>query len=558
MVGEVWVCSGQSNMEMPIEGWGKVLNYKEEEANANYPSIRQFKVPHILSPTPKDDIVGGAWAVCSPQTAGDFTAAGYFFARELYNKLKVPIGLINTSWGGTQIESWTSREAFAGSDEFKSMIAHAFSLDLDSLANARKAAVLKRVEAIQGAIPIGNEAENWKNAGIDESHFGHMYLPRFWESGQLGDLDGVVWFRKTINLSTEEANKKATLELAMIDDNDVTYVNGVLVGSTNSYTIKRSYNIPDSVLKEGNNIIAVRVEDGGGGGGIYGDSSDMKLTVANHIIPLYGDWLFRVADVTGGSGMIGPNSYPTLLFNAMVNPIIPYAMRGVIWYQGETNAGRAYQYRKAFPLMISDWRKRWNEGDFAFYFVQLSSWNADSGNSAKGSTWAELREAQALTLSLPNTGMAVTTDVGNAQDIHPKNKQDVGRRLATLALHNLYQDNVTDEGPTYQSMQTNGNRATLTFTNVVNGFFIKDKYNYIKGFEVSGSNKQFYYAKAYIEDNKVVVYSNSVNAPVAVRYNWADNAEDGNLYNQEGFPAAPFRTDSWKGVTEENKFMIVR
>ena len=556
MVGEVWICSGQSNMEFPIEGWGKVANYKEEEANANYPLIRQIKVPLTVSSTPKDDIPSGEWKECSPQTAGDFTAVGYFFARELYNELKIPIGLINTTWGGTQVESWTSREAFENSDEFKSMIAQMPSLNLDSLAKVRQAVALKKIETIQGSIPSASEIQKWKDVDIDESHFGHMHLPGLWESSQLGDVDGVVWFRKTINLTADDAGKTATLELAMIDDNDITYVNGVKVGATNSYNAKRNYSIPSNVLKEGKNVIAIRVEDTGGGGGVYGDSSDMNLTIDNRVTPLYGDWLFAVESITGGSASVGPNSYPTLLYNAMIQPLIPYAFEGVIWYQGEANAGRAFQYRKAFPLMINDWRKHWNEGDFPFYFVQLSSWNADNGNSTKGSTWAELREAQTMTLSLPNTGMAVTADIGNETDIHPKDKQDVGKRLAAIALHNVYGKDIVFSGPMYQSMQTNGNKIILSFTNTGSGLMIKDKYGYLKGFEVAGADKQFHYAKASIDGDKVVVYNDSVSAPVAVRYGWADYSDDDDLYNKEGFPAVPFRTDTWKGITEENKFTI--
>jgi sialate O-acetylesterase len=246
------------------------------------------------------------------------------------------------------------------------------------------------------------------------------------------------------------------------------------------------------------------------------------------------------------------------LFNAMINPLIPYTIEGAIWYQGEANAGRAYQYRKAFPLMITDWRKHWNEGDFPFYFVQLASWNADNGNSAKGSTWAELREAQTKTLSLPNTGMAVTTDIGNAVDIHPKNKQDVGKRLAAIALHNVYEKNIVYRGPVYQSMQIDGNKIILSFTNTGSGLMVKDKYGYLKGFEVAGADKQFHFAKAYINGDKVIVFDDSVNAPVAVRYGWADDAGDDNLYNKEGFPASPFRTDEWKGITEDDKFSIAQ
>ena len=372
----------------------------------------------------------------------------------------------------------------------------------------------------------------------------------------MGDLDGIVWFRKTINLSAEDAGKAATLELAMIDDNDVTYVNGTKVGSTDAYNAKRNYPVEPGILKEGKNVIAVRVDDTGGYGGIYGDSADMKLTIGNHAIPLYGEWHFKVEKITGGSASIGPNSYPTLLFNAMLNPLIPYAFRGVIWYQGETNAGRAYQYRKAFPLMITDWRKRWNDGDFPFYFVQLASFNAANGNSNNGSTWAELREAQAKTLSFPNTGMAVITDIGDSSNIHPKDKQDVGKRLAAIALHNVYGENIVYNGPVYTSMKAEGNKAIISFTDIGSGLAVHDKYGYIKGFEIAGADKKFHYAKAYISGTTVVVYNDSVTAPVAVRYGWADNNLEDNLFNKEGFPAAPFRTDDWKGITEGVKYEI--
>ena len=555
MVGEVWICSGQSNMEMPIEGWGKINNYENEIAAANYPLIRHIKVPNTVSSTPQDNIPKTDWKICSPETAGDFTAAGYFFARELFKKLNIPIGLINTSWGGTMVETWTSRQAFENSDEFKDMIATMPQLNLDSMAKVKKEASLKRIEALQGSMN-NVDATTWNEPATNDNDWPLMQLPNFWETQQLGDLDGIVWFRKTINLSAEDAGKAATLDLAMIDDNDVTYVNGTKVGSTNAYNAKRNYSVDAGVLKEGKNVIAVRVDDTGGYGGIYGDSADMKLTIGNHAVPLYGEWHFKVEKITGGSASIGPNSYPTLLFNAMLNPLIPYAFRGVIWYQGETNAGRAYQYRKAFPLMITDWRKRWNDGDFPFYFVQLASFNAANGNSNNGSTWAELREAQAKTLSLPNTGMAVITDIGDSSNIHPKDKQDVGKRLAAIALHNVYGESVVYNGPVYTSMKTEGNKAAISFTDIGSGLIAHDKYGYIKGFEIAGADKKFHYAKAYISGNIVVVYSDSVNAPVAVRYGWADNNLEDNLFNKEGFPAAPFRTDDWKGITEGVKYEI--
>ncbi|HEX5026146.1 MAG TPA: sialate O-acetylesterase [Agriterribacter sp.] len=554
-VGEVWICSGQSNMEMPIEGWGKINHYQEEIAAADYPMIRHIKVPNTVGTSPQEDITGGEWEICSPSTAGDFTAVGYFFARELYNTLKIPIGLINTSWGGTMVETWTSREAFENSDEFKNMIAGMPSLNLDSLSKARSAESRKTIEALQGSLDA-SDADTWKEPNTPDSQWPQMQLPGLWESRGLAGVDGVVWFRKTINIVAEDAGKPAQLSLAMIDDNDITYMNGVKAGSTNGYNEKRSYDIPAGVLKAGENVIAVRVEDTGGGGGLYGDADGLSLTVGAKMIALSGDWHFKVEKLIAGSTSIGPNSYPTLLFNAMVNPLIPYAMAGVIWYQGESNAGRAYQYSKAFPLMINDWRSRWKQGDFPFYFVQLASFNAGNGNSEKGSSWAELREAQTNTLALPNTGMAVTTDIGNATDIHPKNKQDVGKRLAAIALHNTYGSNNVYSGPMYESMKTDGNKVTISFTHTGSGLMVKDKYGYLKGFEIAGADKQFHYAKAYIDGSNVIVFADEVTSPVAVRYGWCDFAGDDNLFNKEGFPAAPFRTDTWKGITEETKYTI--
>jgi sialate O-acetylesterase len=340
----------------------------------------------------------------------------------------------------------------------------------------------------------------------------------------------------------------------MIDDNDMTYVNGAKVGGTNAYNVKRSYTIPVNILKKGNNTIAVRVIDTGGGGGIYGNEKDVRLTLqSGKNIALAGDWSFQVEELSS-SAAVGPNSYPTLLFNAMLNPILNYSIRGALWYQGESNAGRAFQYRKAFPLMIQDWRNHFKQGDFPFYFVQLASFNANNGDSNHGSGWAELREAQTMTLSLPNTGMVVTTDIGEANDIHPRNKQDVGKRLAALALNRLYNSKMVDSGPTYKTMKVEGNTIRITFNNTGGGLLVKDKYGYLKGFEIAGTDQKFYYAKANLDGNDVVVSCNEVQQPVAVRFAWADNPEDANLFNREGFPAVPFRSDKWKNVTEQGKF----
>jgi sialate O-acetylesterase len=559
LVGEVWICSGQSNMEMPIEGWGKINNYKQEIANADYPMIRHIKIPNTVSSTPKEDVTKGDWQICSPQSAGDFTAAGYFFARELYNKLHVPIGLINTSWGGTMIETWISKKGFEQTPYFKKMIDSMSSLDLENAAKQKKEAIMKKIEALQGKFDENANTDQWKVLDFDDSKWPHMKLPGYWEQQNLGleDLDGVVWFRKTIVIDDVNAGKPATIDLSKIDDSDESFVNGTKVGETkNKYGELRHYEIPAGVLKAGKNIIAIRVEDTGGGGGVYGDASDMKITIGSKVISLAGEWLFKIASVFQNSTGIGPNSYPTLLFNGMINPLIPYAIKGAIWYQGEANADRAYEYRRSFPLMITDWRRQWHEGDFPFYFVQLASFNAGNGNSERGSSWAELREAQKMTLSLPNTGMAVTTDIGDANDIHPKDKQDVGKRLADIALNNVYAHTMEYSGPVFQSMKNDGNKMILTFSHIGDGLTVKDKYGYLKGFEVAGSDRHFHYAKAYIEGDKIIVYQDEVSSPIAVRYAWADDALEANLFNKNGFPASSFRTDDWKGITADAKYRL--
>jgi sialate O-acetylesterase len=554
LVGEVWICSGQSNMEWSVRNSN---NATEEIAQGNFPTIRHIKIPNAVASSPMNDIKSGDWKECTPETIGDFTAAGYFFARELVRELNVPVGLINTSWGGTHVETWTSREAFEGSEEFKTMIASMPKLNLDSLAKVKTAEMKKRIESLQGSLTENREViQKWKELSFDDSQWIKMSLPERWEHEKLGEFDGVVWFRKTINLPESSAGNEGVLELSMIDDSDETFVNGISVGRTQHYNEARIYKIPPAILRAGKNIIAVRVEDTGGGGGIYGEKP-FKLSVGGKSYSLSGEWSYRVESLlqTNGGG-VGPNSYPTLLFNAMINPLIPFSIRGALWYQGESNAGRAYQYRKAFPLMIEDWRKRWKQGDFPFYFVQLASFNADHGTSKTGSNWAELREAQTMTLSLPNTGMAVATDIGDAEDIHPRNKQDVGKRLAALALNKTYGKTRVDSGPLFKSMEVKGDKIIVTFTNTGGGLVVKDRYGYLRGFEIAGDDKQFKYAKAVLEGNTVVVYQEGVSVPVAVRFGWADEVSDTNLYNAEGFPAVPFRSDSWKGITEESTFWI--
>lgn len=550
LVGEVWICSGQSNMEFRVS---KTINAEKEIADSNYPMIRHFGVAQDLSGKPKDDLKAGKWEAANKETVGNFTAVGYYFARKLYAELKIPIGIINTSWGGTNVETWTSREAFQKSDEFKTLITGVPMVNVDSISKLYAKQMKERIEKVQGT-PVSTENENtFKDPVFNDASWGELNTPSLWENQPLEDLDGVVWMRKTITLSAEDIKNKATLHLSKIDDEDITYLNGIEVGRNTQYDVKRVYEIPANILKEGKNVIAVRIVDNSGGGGIYGDAADLKLSLGSKNIPLDGRWKFKVIVVKTS---LSPNSYPSLLYNAMVNPLVPYAIEGVLWYQGEANVWRANQYKKAFPLMITDWRTKFKQGDFPFYFVQLSTFNEQNGNSKVGSRWAELREAQSETLKLPNTGMAVTTDIGNAKDIHPTNKQDVGLRLAAIALNNVYGKKRVYSGPTYKSQEIAGNQIILTFDNVGSGLTALDNSENLKGFEIAGADKVFHSAKAIIKNNKVIVSSNQVQNPAAVHYGWADDDTEINLFNKEKFPASPFRTDNWEMITANEVYKV--
>jgi sialate O-acetylesterase len=549
----VWVCSGQSNMEWSV---AQSLNAKEETANANYPQIRHFNVPKHISGTPLDDVQGGQWEVCSPQTVARFTAVGYFFARELAKELQVPIGLVNTSWGGTHSETWTSAAALAQSPEFKGQAG--VPTDLNKANEQKQAEYQAMVAKLQGD-DKNTDDRLWSQPDLADQGWKTMTLPKFWEDGGLPNFDGVVWFRREFTLTAAQV-QEAELELGPIDDMDDTYVNGTRVGGMNVYSLPRKYQVPASALRVGRNVIAIRVDDTGGGGGIYGTPDQLKLVLPTGPLSLAGEWRCRIGKVGNFRLQLSPNDYPTLLFNAMLHPLLPFAIKGAIWYQGESNAGRAHQYRTAFPLMINDWRSHWKQGDFPFLFVQLASFRAGNGTSERGSTWAELREAQTMTLALPNTGMAVTVDIGETNDIHPKNKQDVGKRLAASALGQVYGLSKPSGSPMYAGMKVEGKQVVVTFKQTFGGLVVRNRYGYINAFELAGADRKFYPAQAsLVKDgagDKVVISCDEVAAPVAVRYAWADDPNDVNLFSQAGFPVAPFRSDTWPGITEGVKFKV--
>jgi sialate O-acetylesterase len=550
MVGEVWVCSGQSNMEWQVVNSN---NAEEEVAAADYQGIRLFTVPKAVAQFPKDDISEGEWVECSPETVAGFSAIGYFFGRDLHQELNVPIGLIHTSWGGTVAETWISPNTMSNDPDFREKLIELQQMDLESY---RKARLDQVKELLGGEIPTEDKGivdgePVWAGLDYSDGHWRSIKTPMYWENQGYIDIDGVGWYRKEIQLNENHTNTNLTLHLGKVDDSDITFINGIEIGRTeNKYDEDRIYTIDKKYLNPGNNMIVVRVQDTGGNGGIWGDPKNQFLAIGNEKMDISGDWKFRISKAEVGSVNVGPNSYPTLLFNAMINPLIPYGIKGAIWYQGESNAGRAKQYQRIFPALINDWRNHWQQGDFPFLFVSLANFMEPPKEPGE-SDWAELREAQTKTLSLPNTGMALAIDIGEADDIHPRNKQDVAKRLALNAFKMAYEKNVVHSGPMYDSVEFKDGKAYISFSETGSGLEVKDRYGYLKGFTVAGPDRKFHWAKAELVDNKtVVVYSEEISNPVSVRYGWANNPDDVNLYNKEGLPANPFRTDDWPGITK--------
>lgn len=538
--GEVWLCGGQSNMEFTLE----MLEKYEDIKNSTNPKIRFFNVPRRIAFSPKSDLEDGEWQLCDPSTTGDLSAVAYFFAKNLLAELDVPIGLISSNWGGTVVETWISETSARKVAYYKEALDKIGGIDVAELqAQAREDFVNKYLKA--GGIPLEKDTIIWSKASYDDSQWPLMRVPELWENQGLRGMNGVVWFRKEFNLASAPKGEEVLLSLGKIDDDDQTFLNGVLVGSMKQvYNSLRKYPIEAGLLKEGKNTLAVRVNDTGGGGGFWGHPAEMYLAVGEEKIPLSGEWKYRVSlndlslDVPG----LGPNGNPTLLYNGMIHPIEKYGIKGAIWYQGESNEGRGEEYQTLFPLLIEDWRERW-EQDFSFYFVQLANFNASNPEEAP---WAEIREAQTMTLRLPKTGMAVTTDIGNPDDIHPKNKEDVGKRLALWALSKDYgREGLVYSGPLYEEAEINGDHILIDFNHTGSGLAIGKGDSELKGFEIAGADKQFYPANAVIQGKQLRVSSPKVPIPAAVRYAWSNNPEEANLFNKEGLPASSFRTDNW-------------
>jgi sialate O-acetylesterase len=542
LIGEVWVCSGQSNMGMDVNS---SLNSKQEIADANYPQIRLFSVRGKAAIAPKDDLDEGEWQLCSPTTVGRFSAAGYFFGRKLFTDLNVPIGLINSSYGGTNAETWMNGEAVQNDADMQESYKKVSTFD----PAADRTEKINKIKAVIGDFPekdLGfvNGIAVYAAPAFDDHVWSTVKVPSPWSTL----IDGIGWYRKEFILTKEEASASIELHLSLIDDKDITWINGQQVGETNLSTESRIYQVAPKFLKEGTNVLAIRVTDGGGTGGMVGKPADIFIQTLAQKTPLTGDWKLKITEVYNSIIALSPNELPTLLYNSMINPLIPYGIKGVVWYQGEANVGKADMYGRIFPELISGWRKIWGLGDFPFIFVSLANFGQPV-NQPSESTLAELREAQNKALKLPNTAMTSAIDVGMADNIHFANKQEVGRRLALNALKMVYHKDVVNSGPVFDHFSVASDQVNVFFDVANSPLNVKNKYGYINGFSIAGKDRKFYWAKGYLMDDRTVrISAEQVKEPIAVRYGWAGNPDDLNLNNKDGLPAGPFRTDDWSKV----------
>jgi sialate O-acetylesterase len=555
LFGDVWICSGQSNMEMSVNTpWGSVLNFEEEIRNADYPEIRFFDVSHSVSSAGDNNIktsnlkVSKSWRECSPDTVSEFSATAYFFGREIHKKKGVPIGLIRSCWSGTRIESWMSYGSLKSLSCTEKRLDSIKKLckNLPQMKNLYPELMEKWNKSLIEKDPGLHGANRWYGPDIDTSGWKTANLPSLLEDNIIQNFDGSVWFRRKFNIPEASSVENASVSLGTVDDCDTTWVNGFRVGAMDTWFREREYKIKPDIIKSGKNTICVRVIDTGYKGGFSGEPEDMKIEYEtkgkSRSISIAGKWHYKK-----GFDMkeippkpIHPDlahHIPTVLFNGMISPLIPFGIRGVIWYQGESNTENADEYRELFPAMIKDWRKKWGQGDFPFLFVQLANYGKRQVEPVDDG-WAELRDAQLKTLFLPNTGMAVAIDIGEAADIHPKNKQDVGKRLALAARKMAYGDDITYSGPVFKSLNVQNGKIHLEFDHTGGGLYVKgDK---PAGFAIAGEDEKFVWAEVQVNTKEIIVWSNKVKNPAIIRYGWAMNPQC-NIYNREGLPASPFR-----------------
>lgn len=539
LIGDVWLCSGQSNMEMRMEALTEV--YPEDIKGSENHFIRQFKVPMVYNfAGPQPDVEGGSWQSANPDNVLNFTATGYFFAVNLYKRYQVPIGLINTSLGGSPAEAWLSEEALVEFPEYLEA-AHRFR-DGKYVDEVLEKDLRLREEwcrrIVQQDIGLIVQEKTFYSPEYDASDWEMMKVPSYWEEEGIGSINGVVWFRKEIELTAQMAEQKVILRMGNILDEDTVYINGREVGTLPMQYIPRRYEVPKGLLREGTNVIVVRVVNYSGRGGFY-QEKPYCLELEQERIEISGQWQYKI----GAKSEPLPEPtfvqwQPSGLYNAMIAPVIFYPIKGVIWYQGETNTRKPEEYERLLRALIRDWRTKW-DNEFPFLYVQLPNFEEAKSEPVQ-SNWAILREGQRRSLEVPGTGMAVAIDIGEWNDIHPVNKKEVGRRLSLVAQRIAYGDEaIVSSGPMIHSAIVQGNKVRLTFTETGGGLITKDG-GKPGHFAICGPDRRFVWAETELDCNCVQVWNDTVPYPVCIRYAWAENPEGANLYNIEGLPASPF------------------
>ena len=546
LVGDVWLASGQSNMQWSMSA----SDYTAEIAAAKPDQIRMITIANRADAAPQST-VKGEWQLATTETMGKFSAVANVFAQRLQDEIGIPFGIINASWGGTFIETWISRER---------LLCHRAKRDwvrnYEDFVNSKAGWEKRSLEEILPADP-GNHGvdKGWHAAAFDDRSWETMPLPGTWQ--QHGhNYSAVMWFRTRVTLPPSLRGKPLTLHLGAVDKQDITYVNGEEIGRTGSgfdeslWAEHRKYTIPSALTQDAELVIAVRAYSFRFSGGLIGSASAMRLVAAENAeetsIPLAGDWRcqvehnFGLVQVSESMGHGQPNS-PYMLFENMIRPLLPVGIAGAIWYQGESNAPRALEYRQLLRDLIEDWRLHFGLGDFPFGIVQLTSYLPPQ-NFQPDSTWARLREAQQDALELPGTGLAVILDVGDATDIHPKDKRTVGIRLAQWALANVYGRSIVPGGPIYREHRMEGNRIRILFDQVGDGLALREG-SMVRTLVIAGADGIFLPAHSAIEGGSLLVWHPDITTPLAVHYAWADNPEGANLINTIGYPAGPFRTD---------------
>jgi len=555
LIGDVYICSGQSNMEYRIREFSYAL---DEANNATNSNIRCLTIPRALSLIKNEDFASKNWMIATGDSILKISAVAYFFARELSNMHNIPIGIIVSAWGGTNVEAWTSPEGLSAMPYIKKIHDDLRSKN-EPLLSIETSGYIDPLKTYY-KLGKGIREEWYKNT----DNWSEIDVPFNADTTKFKDFYGWSWFAKTIEIPMPFRGKNMKLNLGTFEGHCMVFVNGQFVTELKSKY--KSVFINASYFNNYKNEIVFR---------LFNSSSLIKINESpfnytfypsgdskGHVL-LSGIWKYKIDSALSSplkieeipNGMAVANRTPSSLYNAMINPITLLSINGFIWYQGESNAQRASEYNTLFPNMIQDWRKQFNQGDLPFFYVQLANYTA-AIDTITPSEWAELREAQNKALSLKNVGMACAIDIGEANDIHPKNKQEVGRRLALAAHSIIYNQKLVYSGPVISGFIKTENKIRITFNHYGTGLMAKDRYGYLKAFIIAGDNQKFVFAKAQIiNDSTIEVYSDAVLNPVAVRYAWANNPADANLFNKEGLPASPFRTDNWQGITVNKKFV---